>query len=167
MEKMIKLVFIAIALLTSTVNADDLILSTNIKVEYPSPVLIGHISGSLVIKYKDWSFSHNDLDPKTFYHRVDLTGIENEFIKSMFDPKHQSKLPEWITHISGKIAEGMGNDPDSTLSRKLGKAHIYGGYSSKMKQGQVFIIDELTIHNIAISGDKEKFTSLVNNIKER
>ncbi len=167
MEKIITSIFIAMTLFMSSANADDLVLSTNIKVEYPSPVLIGHIGGSLVIKYKDWSFSHETLDPKTFYHRIDLTGIENDFIKSIFDRKHKSNLPEWLINISAKISESMGNDPDSTLSLKLGKADLYAGYNSKMKQGQVFILDDLTIHKIAISGSKEKFTLMVKNIKER
>jgi len=167
MEKMIMSIFIAMTLFMSPANADELVLSTNIKVEYPSPVLIGHIGGSLVVKFKDWSFSHENLDPKTFYHRIDLTGIENEFIKSIFNRKHKSNLPEWLINISAKISEGMGNDPHSVQSLKLGKAEIYAGYNSKMEQGQVFILDDLTIHKIAMSGSKEKFTLMVKNIMER
>jgi len=167
MENLLKASFLISSLFFSTAFADSLILSARLKIEYPAaPLLISHGSSDLIIKYKDWSFMHEVFDPETFYEQIDLTGLEVEFVRSIYDDKKRSKLPEWLAVVSRQLADGLGNDPDTVKQFKVGKLEILTGHDNK-NHGQIFIIDESTIHKIIITGSKKELDLIAKNIKER
>jgi len=166
MDKSLKALFLAASIFTSSVLADNFILSAQTGFAYPSPVSISHNGSYLLIKYKDWSFSHENFDPKTFYQNIDLTGFERDFIRSLFDAKKRSGLPKWLSVISEQLADGLNNKPDTIKQFKVGKAEILAGHDGR-KSGQIFILEDLAIHQIIINGEKQYFDAFITNIKER
>jgi len=166
MDNALKTLFITIFLFNSTVFADTLVLSTHLKVEYPSPAMIGHGDSYLLVKYKNWSFSHEHFNPKTFYQQIDLTGLEKIFVRSIYEKTQRDKLPEWLSVVSRQFSEGLKNNPDSIKKYKVGAAEIYSGHDNK-EQGQIFIIEDLVIHHISVSGTKKELDLIAKNIKER
>jgi hypothetical protein len=100
MENRLKVVLIAVSLFITPAFADNLVLSTKLRLEYPTPLLISHMSTSLIVKYKDSSFMHVVVDPKGIYRQIDLTGLERDFSKSIFDDKARAKLPIWLSLVA-------------------------------------------------------------------
>jgi len=166
MDKSLKALFLAASIFTSPVLADNFILSAQTGFEYPSPVSISHSGSYLLVKYKEWSFSHENFDPKTFYSNINLTGFERNFVRSIFDANKRSELPKWLAAISQEFSDGLGNKPESIKKIKVGKAEILAGHDGK-KNGQIFILEDPAIHMITISGEKQYFDAFIKNIKER
>ena len=166
MDKSLKVLFLALSIFTTSAFADSFILSAKTGFEYPSPDSISHSGSYLLVKYKDWSFGHENFDPTTFYSNINLTGFERDFVRSLFDAKKRSKLPKWLSVISQELADGLGNKPDTIKQVKVGNAEILSGYDGK-KIGLVFVLEDHVIHQITITGTKQHFDTFVKNIKER
>jgi len=167
MENILKAVLITISLFISSAFADNLVLSTKLRIEYPTPLLISHGSTDLIVKYKDWTFMHEVFNTKNFYPQIDLTGVERDFVRAMFDSKSRSKWPGWFAALSKDQAEAFGITPNSTNRFKIGNAEIFTVHDKKSNKGQIFIFDELVVHQIAILGTKEQLDTIAHNIKER
>jgi len=166
MENTLRALLFTILLSSSSVFADNLILSTKLSLEYPSPIVLGHGGTYLLVKYKNWSFSHEHFDPKTFYQQIDLTGLEKDFVRAIFDHTQRTKLPEWLSVVSREFSEGLNLDPKSIEIFKVGNAEIFTGHDKK-NHGQIYIIEDLVIHQISISGTKKELDLIAKNIKER
>ena len=167
MENILKVALITASLFVSSAFADNLILSTKLRIEYPTPLLISHGSTSLIVKYKDSSFMHVVVDPKAIYRQIDLTGLERDFIKSIFDDKARAKLPKWLSLVAKEQSDEFGVTPDNVDRFKVGKAEIYTVYNKKNNEGQIYIFDELSIHQIYTHGTKKEHDLIAHSIKER
>ena len=157
METILKVAIICLSLFSSSCFSDTLILSTKLKIEYPTPKMIGHSSDSLIVKYKDWSFMHVVVDPEKFYPKVNLDGVERDFIKSMFDKEKRSKFPEWFAALSRDQAKAFGITSSNSDKIRVGDAEILAVHDEAGKQGQIFILEELTVHQISVLGGNNSF----------
>jgi hypothetical protein len=167
MENLFKAAIICLSIFTSTCFADTLVLSAKLKIEYLSPQSIAHGSSNLIVKYKDWSFMHVVVDPKDIYQQIDLTGMEKDYIRSIFDEKARAKLPKWLAITAKEQADVFGVSPETTNIFMTGKAEVFSVYDQKDKKGQIFIIEDLSVHQIYTNGDKKHHDLIAKNIKER
>ena len=166
MEKISRTFILVTWMFSSTCFADNLILSTNLKVEYPAPLLISHGSSDLIVKYKNWTFEHVVIDPKNIFQQIDLTGLERDYFKSVFDKKERSKLPEWLAVVAKEQADVLGVNPDSIKRFHVGKAEIFTVHDKK-NTGRVYVFDELAIHQFTVLGSNKELEIISNGIKER
>jgi len=167
MENLLKAAIIFVSIFISTCFADTLILSTKIKIEYQSPESIAHGSSNLIVKYKDWSFMHVVVDPKDLYQQIDLTGLEKDYIRSIFDEKARAKLPKWLAITAKEQADVFGVAPETTDRFMVGSAEVLTVYDAKEKNGEIFIIEDLSVHHIYITGERDHHNKISHSIKER
>jgi len=132
-----------------------------------SPQSITHGSSNLIVKYKDWSFMHVVVDPKDLYQQIDLTGMEKDYIRSIFDEKARAKLPKSLAITAKEQADVFGVSPETSEIFTKGKAEVFSVYDQKDKKGQIFIIEDLSVHQIYTNGDKTYHDLVAHNIKER
>lgn len=166
------LIAVALVTLVSCAIADnesnELIISKNIVVEYEQPESISHTWQLLMFKYSDWYFSHQVVDPKTMYRGVDLTGMLQDFIRSMFDAENRKKLPTaWLAELSREQSEAFGINPNNSSSFTTGFGSIYQMYNEDDARGEIFIIEDSQTHWLQVHADKRKFLKLIESIKER
>jgi len=166
MDKSIKALFLAASLVTTSAFADNFILSSKLRFDYFSPHFITHNGSYLLIKYKDWSFSHENIEPDKFYSTVDISGYERDFLRAGYDTKYRSKLPKKLTAVSKEFTKGLNNKPDTIKHYKIGDAEILTGHDGK-NSGQIYIMEELAIHQIVVNGEKKYLDLILKNIKER
>jgi len=168
MENIFKFITISLLLIiTSNSFADSLILSAKLKIEYQTPQSIAHGTDNLIVKYKDWSFMHVLVDPKELYQQIDLTGLEKDYIRAIFDVQARSKLPKWLAITAEEQADVFGVTPQSTHGFMLDKAEVLAVYDAKDKKGQIFILEELAVHQIYINGEIQHYHKVTHSIKER
>jgi len=158
----------AFAMLFSTVTfAGELVVSPSLKVTYTEPKLISHSSETLILKYEDWYFSHSLINPQTMYSSIDLSGLELEFVKSIFSPQLRETQPAWLAALSTEQAETFGLPTNKVIEKTLGTATIYAVYIADESMGHIFVIEEEQAHQLTMLGKKERFSELMSAIKER
>lgn len=160
-----KILLIVFTLFFSTVClSETLVISSDIQVEYPKPLLIAN-GGGLIFRYDDWYFSHELVNPKSFYPKINLTGIDKIFFKAVFTG---DTLPtKWLNELAIEQAEAFGVTKSNVEFIKIKQAEIMGVYNEKNKSGQIFILENLITHNFYINGSKEKFKLILSKIKAR
>lgn len=173
LKNMVK-VFVTLALLSflscanATKQTNQLILSKNISVHYEQPESISHADRLVIFKYKDWYFSHQTVDPRTLYRGVDLTGLLQDFIRSMFDQEARKALPaDWLEALSREQSAAFGIKDDNSGLMKKGFGALYHMFNREEGRGEIFILGENQTHWLQIHSNKETFNGLIKNIKER
>ncbi len=151
----------------SNCYSDILILSDKLKLNYESPILISHTQDSLIVKYKDWNFFHVVVNPKTIYSNIDLTGVEKEFLISIFDIQKRQNLPNWLASLSTEQSKEFGVGSNNVYKSNIGKVKILGVYDKNRSAGYIYVFEELKTHNFVVYGTKSQYLSLINNIKVR
>ncbi len=167
MKPLIGLFLSFLLLASATCRADVLVLSHGLKLDYPAPTLISHTGQSLIFKYNDWSFIHEVVNPETIYAKVDLTGIENLFIKSIFDEKERQKLPGWLAALSSEQAREFGVAESSTEKKKIGEAELLSVFDENRRSGHIYLFEGDRIHHFVVQGEKKTYKDIIDNIKER
>ncbi|MBQ0783639.1 MAG: hypothetical protein KBT66_05335, partial [Amphritea sp.] len=115
---MIKLIqIVCLLLFASFVSADKLVISPRLYIDFRPPNLIFHSGETLLVKYDDWSFTHEDIDPKTIYQGIDLSGLEHDYIESLFVPEMREDFPSWLAALSMEQAESFYHK-DAEISQK-------------------------------------------------
>ncbi|MCG6202610.1 hypothetical protein [Psychromonas antarctica] len=151
----------------SCYGGEDLIVSSQTLVEYDKPQVISHTGSVLIMKYDGWYFSHEIIDPVKIYPSIDLTGLEKDFVKSLFEVSVRKSFPKWLSELSAEQATVFGIYENKFDYKKLQKIEIYSIYDPESEKGNVFIIEDNQIHHINVNGKKDKYTNLINSIKER
>ncbi len=154
-------------LFTVHIQAGELVLSQDLKLQYSQPNLTSHSSNTLILKYDDWVVSHQLVDPKTVYARVDLSGIEEQYIKSLFLPEIRNTFPEWLQALSEEQARQFGLPENSMTQEQVGNAELIGTFSKKNGEGYLYIFDKTAIHHIRVIGSEKQYQQIIENIKER
>ncbi len=167
MKTLIGLFFAFLLFASTTCRADVLVLSHGLKLEYPAPTLISHTGQSLIFKYADWSLVHEVVNPATIYAKVDLTGIESLFIKSIFDEKERDKLPAWLASLSSEQAKELGVTGRTTGKKTVGEAELLSVFDENRASGHIYLFEGSRIHHFVVQGQKGAFKSIIDNIKER
>lgn len=164
-----KPLILALALLLNTVfaQAGQLVMSPNLALNYPPPTLISHTSNTLILTYDHWSWSHSLVNPAEIYPKVDLTGIERQFVKSLFDPEIRETFPGWLRLLSQELAEQFGLPAGRVDQRTLPSAELFGTYSAKHGEGYLFLLDKTAIHRLTVIGSEENYKEVMKNIRER
>lgn len=159
----------AVVLLLFTVHtqAGELVLSQNLKLQYSQPNLISHSSNTLILKYDDWVVSHQLVDPKTVYTRIDLSGIEEQYIKSLFLPEIRNTFPEWLQSLSAEQALQFDLPVAAVTQKQVGNAKLIGTYSKKNGEGYLYIFDKAAIHQFRVIGSEQQYQQIIESIKER
>lgn len=167
-------VFIALVLFSASGCANaakqrqELILSKNISLHYQQPENITHSWRTIIFKYPDWYFSHEIVDPKVMYSGIDLTGLLQDFIRSMFDEELRGKLPAgWLEELSREQSIAFGIKDGNTGLMNKGFGALYHMFSQDEGRGEIFILEENQTHWLQIHSSKEQFQDLIENIKER
>lgn len=75
---------IVIFLLAGCASAESLVISSKLYIDYQRPDTSLHTEDTILFKYHEWSFSHSVVGPQTFYNGIDLTGLEHDYIESLF-----------------------------------------------------------------------------------
>ncbi|HEB93679.1 MAG TPA: hypothetical protein ENI94_09495, partial [Gammaproteobacteria bacterium] len=157
MKKTSGILFVFALMFSSVCFSGTLVLSYKLQVDYPEPLLISLSGESLIFKYKDWSFLYDTVNPKTIYQSVDLTGVEKKFIRSFFDTKIRSQLPEWLAALSKEQVKVFGITPANIKKTKVGPIDIIGYYDEKDRSGHFYVFEELATRHFAIYGTKNNF----------
>jgi len=161
------LLILTTVLLSTTTFAKDLILSTDLMIDYPEPILISHTQTSLILKYNDWSLTHEIVNPKGIYQFADLTGVTEKFIISIFDEGVRKTLPSWLAALSSDQANAFSITRQNTKKQLVGSTKILSVYDEKRSNGYLYLIEKLKIHHIVVHGSVLNFNMIINNIKER
>jgi len=165
---MIKLISLLLLIFSMNTQAgNELILSREIVIDYQQPVKIGHFSNMLYIKYNSWDFSHELVNPKKIYETIDLTGMEHEYIRSLFDLSVRKQFPIWLNELSKEQAESFAINNDKYVHKNIASAELYGAFDEKSNKGNIFIIESSQIHHLTVSGEEEKFLNLINSIRSK
>ncbi|WP_250655756.1 hypothetical protein [Alkalimarinus coralli] len=168
MKSLTTVLFILLTLVFSPASfSKELILSANLAMDYPDPTLISHTRSSLIFKYDNWSFVHEVVDPKSIYKSIDLTGIDQVFLISIFDKTKRDSLPSWLAALSKDQAKEFNVTPTSVEKSAIGKAKITSVYDEERQSAQLYIFEELMTHHITVYGSKEKLDLVKRSIKER
>ncbi|WP_296059296.1 hypothetical protein [uncultured Amphritea sp.] len=165
---MIKFLHITFLLLiTNFAFADKLVISPSLYIDYDSPILIYHSGDTLLVKFDSWSFTHEDIDPKTIYQGIDLSGLERDFIESLFVPERRKDFPSWLAALSTEQAESLHHKNADINIKDIKNIKLYSSYLAKLNEGNIFILEERSVHRIQVKGDIEFYKGLLESIKER
>ncbi len=162
-----KILSLWLLLLSSFCSAEQLILSSKLSLDYDPPALISHTQSSLIVKYEDWYFAHEVVDPENFYQQINLTGIERDFIKSLFDKDLRKQFPKWLAALSEEQASELEISVNNTLRKKVGDAELLAAYSNNAQSAHIYIFDDHSIHHLTYYGSKDNYRHLISRIKER
>ncbi|EJO9866832.1 hypothetical protein NU768_004583 [Vibrio vulnificus] len=165
-----KSLLLALTLFSMTVcfsQAAELHLSNSVVMDLSLPQEASHSSNLLILKFDDWHFSHEVIDPKTFFRPVDLTDIQHHFFKSVFYPNLRDNFPSWLRELANELAVSFGLPKSQVIDRKFDNFELIGSYDSISKQGYLFIFEEHQIHHISYFGEKEHYLNMTNTIKEK
>jgi len=165
MNKLIS--FLLFIFSVSCYGSEELIISSQTTVGYEQPQVTSHAGNILMMKYDGWYFSHEIMDPVKIYPSIDLTGLEKDYVKSLFELPVRQTFPKWLSELSTEQADVFGLSDNNFDHKKLNKIEIYAIYDPESDKGNVFIIEENQVHHLNISGGKDKYTMLINSIKER
>jgi hypothetical protein len=146
---------------------ESLILSSETSIDYSHPKVISHGGNLLIMKYDNWYFSHELIDPIKLYPSIDLTGLEKDFIKSLFIPSIRESFPKWLGELSLEQASIFGITENKSVHKKFDNIEYYSIFDSNGKTGNIFIIEANQVHHLSFSGEIEQYTKLINSIKER
>lgn len=152
---------------SSTLNAQTLILSEKLKLEFDDPIFIAHSSDALIVKYESWSFMHHIVDAKSIYQKVDLSGIEELYLSSIFDETERQKLPNWLKVLSKEQADSFGVNEKNVEQKTIKDAKLLAAFDPAKSIGQVYVFEDLKIHQITVHGKKQFMTEVINNIGAR
>ncbi|NTS77909.1 hypothetical protein HR060_13700 [Catenovulum sp. SM1970] len=148
-------------------NAQELIISEHLKAKVGKPASMALSGNLLILKYDDWTFSFENIQPETYVANVNLTGIEHLFIDSLFDTTKRDKLPNWLAIISKELADSVAPKGSSVNIANLGNSKILSSYNHDGQQGFIFILEERLIHKIEVLAKKGRFDNLMDNITQR
>lgn len=146
---------------------EQLHLSNKVVVDISIPEKLSHSDNMLILKYYDWYFSHEIINPKEFYTTIDLTDIQHEFLKSVFYPNLRTSLPNWLGELANEQAMSFGLSKTNVINRKFGDVEVLGGYDDASKQGNILVFEKYQIHHLSIGGEDEYYIELLNAIKRK
>jgi|GEM_PF-753724 len=147
---------------------EQLLLSKNIVLHYEQPDNISHSWRTLILKYPDWYFSHEVVDPKTMYAGIDLTGLLQDYIRSIFDPEAREALPAgWLEELAREQSAAFGIKDGNAALMEKGFGSLYHMFNKEEGRGEIFILEENQAHWLQVHSSKEQFQDLIENIKER
>ncbi len=147
--------------------SNELSLSKNISINYELPKAMGHFSNILFMKYDTWDFSHERVDPQKIYQTIDLSGVEKEYIKSLFNLSIREDFPRWLAELSKEQASSFAINNDNYFYKKLTSTELYAAYDPPNNRGNIFIIEKNQIHHLILNGAKSEYIALLKAIEER
>lgn len=163
----IRLLILGILLTTFQAQSGELVLSQDLALDYAEPKLISHSSNTLILKYDDWVLSHRVVDPTAIYPKIDLSGVEELYLKSLFLPASRDSLPEWLQVLAKEQAQQFGLPEGQVAADNVGDARILGTYNQKNEEGYLYIFDRAAIHQLTIMGSEKQYKDIIKNIRER
>lgn len=167
MKKTSAILFVFAFLFSSMCLSETLVISHKLQVDYPRPLLIAPSGEALIVKYKDWHFLYESVNPRTFFPATDLTGFERKFIRSFFDSGVRSQLPDWLAALSEEQVKIFGITSSTLEKIKVGSVEVIGFYDNKSGSGHFYIFEELATHHFVIYGTKNNFDRIMYKIEER
>ena len=165
MKTLVKVFFIATSIFCSVCVSEPLVISAKLKVDYPKPLVILHNLNSMIFKYDEWYFSHEVINPKTMYQKLDLSGLEKNFIRSIFTDEELAA--KWLNELAKEQATIFGVGAYDVTKMNIGLAELLAVYNVKENKGYLFIIEESISHRFTMTGSKNKFNLILKSIKER
>lgn len=162
-----RLLLLCILLTAFQAQSGELVLSQDLALDYAEPKLISHSSTTLIIKYDDWSLSHRVVDSTAIYPKINLSGIEEVYLHSIFLPAQRDSLPKWLQVLAEEQARQFGLPEGQVVEETVGNAMILGTYNQQNEEGYLYIFDRVAIHQMTIAGTEKQYKELIRNIRER
>ncbi len=165
-----KLLIILLSIFTTNMcyaKLEQLHLSNKVVVDILLPNKLSHSGNVLILKYDDWCFSHEVINPKEFYSPIDLTDIQHEFLKAVFYPNLRESFPNWLGELADEQAKSFGLSKTNINNRKFDDIDVLGGYDNTSMQGNIFVFEKYQIHHFSIAGEGEHYIELLNAIKRK
>ena len=156
-----------LSLVACLANAGSLVISPSFELVYEEPVSIAHSSEVVLFNYADAFFSHETLKPDTIYRGIDLSGLEEPFVRSLFVPERRADLPKWLAVLSEEQADAFNASEGKVLHKQVGKADMFAVYDAEAALGNIFLIDGKHIHHFQMSGTQDFYQNIIGWIKER
>lgn len=135
------------------------------QVTLPQPRTITLAGDALLLKYDNWYMYQDNLNPKTVYPSIDLSGIIAAFFTAVFEPRTRKNLPaEWLSTLAKGQAQLFNIDYDEIKRWHIGEANVYAFFNEAANDGNVFIICNKSVQRIEISGSETEYRSFVQSI---
>lgn len=163
----IRLLMLGILLTAFQAQSGEWVLSQDLALDYAEPKLISHSSNTLILKYDDWVLSHRVVDPTAIHPKIDLSGVEELYLKSLFLPASRDSLPKWLQVLAKEQAQQFGLPEGQVAADNVGDARILGTYNQKNEEGYLYIFDRAAIHQLTIMGSEKQYKDIIKNIRER
>ncbi len=166
MEKIVRVLVILVCFMPIYASAQKLIISSTLSLELMEPDFISHAGELLVFKFKHWSVSHENIDPKRMYPNVDLSGTLKPYLRSVFTDMEQN-LPRWLEVMAKDQANALGVDVSKAIHKRTGAYELLAAYNTLKRQGDIYIFETHQVHRLTVLGSMEDFKRTINKIKER
>ncbi|PIE41162.1 MAG: hypothetical protein CSA49_04850 [Gammaproteobacteria bacterium] len=147
--------------------SQTLVLSDKLQLNYGDPKLISHSENFLIVKYKDWSFMHEIVNPKNIYPKIDLTGMEQTYLRTVFGIEDVNTLPQWLIVLAKEQAQLFGIKKNNIKRKNIGESVLVAVYNSELSSAHVYIFEALKIHHIVVRGNESRLSNVLDNIGER
>lgn len=167
MKRIFRAVMVWMVASSSLASAGNLVLSQDLEMSYPDPLLISHTSTMLLIKFDGWVLSHEVVNPSSIYSNIDLSGVEEDYLKSVFQPEIRESLPKWLRVLSEEQALSFGLPESGVTNRVVGEFEIFGSYNEHIDSGYIYVFDRAAIHSLTVLGSEDRFNEVITSIKER
>ncbi|ASD69516.1 hypothetical protein [Pseudoalteromonas piscicida] len=149
----------------TSLSAQELILSKVTKLNVDSPIIISHVSETLVLTFEDNKLLHETLDPQRFVPAVDLSGHEHQFVWSLFEVDSRMRLPAWLQVLSEEVASTY--QIQNVQQKSIQEITIFSSYNKEEAHGIVFVLEAQVVHKIEVFGQQLQFQNVINNIAAR
>ncbi len=163
-RSMLTIAIYLIVSITMQVQAKTLSLSGTLNIEVDPPEAILHSGSMLLLKYNDWTLSHEVIDPKNYLGAVDLTGNLKPYIRSLFGYKNQ-RIADWLLYIANKQEKILGLDKADAEQFNITSSEVLAIYNQGRNQGEIFILEDLQVHKIDIVGSKKWFDKFLDQLR--
>ena len=163
---MLKYILFVLTLIAPATEAcaSQLALSSELSLSTPTPKKIAHTPELLILKFDDWSLTHQVIDAKNYLPSVDLSGIEKLFIESLFDKKKREKLPKWLDVLALELSHSLAITSGKKIIKRLDKFDIYSAYSEENQEAQIYLLEENQSHSIRLFGSKQEFENIISKL---
>jgi len=148
-------------------QANEFIISNQIAIKQPFSNRIAHSGEMVIFKYKNWSYTHEIVSPESFIGSVDLSGVEHQFIQSLFETNKREKLPRWLNVLAEDFSAKILNENGKYKKFTLGSSTVYGTHNTKEEHAFIFILEESMIHKLEVLGTRKNYTDFIKNIIKR
>lgn len=146
--------------------SQEFVVSKGLKLKLPENSIVIHSGESILFKYPNWVLSHQLLDPASVNSPVDLTGLLNTYIKTLFGDNTE-KLPKWLTVMASDQSSSYGITKGDFEKFTISNYEVYAVYDQRSNQGNIFSLGKGNVDYFSVIGNYEYYEKFLKILKER